>query len=210
MLKVAFSQVQNNLSESESRSIVSDSLWPHGTYSLWNSPGQNTGVGSLSHWKGWNIQGIFPTQGSNRSLLHHRQISYQLSSQGSPKQPYHLANSVIVSLNGRTRCQNWSAWQSPIRSIPLNFLSICTCGLYTLLSIHHLETAFGLFCACVCVQNEYLFVNKLILNEWSHNWGNYLWCYIKLVVKSILFDFRSSVFSIWLYRLCLGAGWPFI
>ena len=31
-------------SESESRSVLSDSLWPHGLYSLWNSPGQNTGV----------------------------------------------------------------------------------------------------------------------------------------------------------------------
>ena len=30
-------------------------------YSLWNSPGQNTGVGSLSL-----LQGIFPTQGSNQ------------------------------------------------------------------------------------------------------------------------------------------------
>ena len=28
-------------SESESRSVVSDSLWPHGLYSAWNSPGQN-------------------------------------------------------------------------------------------------------------------------------------------------------------------------
>ena len=28
--------------------VVSDSLRPHGLYSSWNSPGQNTGVGSLS------------------------------------------------------------------------------------------------------------------------------------------------------------------
>ena len=34
--------------ESEGSSVVSDSLWPHGLYSSWNSPGQNTGVGSLS------------------------------------------------------------------------------------------------------------------------------------------------------------------
>ena len=32
----------------------------HGLYSLWNSPGQNTGVGRLSH-----LQGIFPTQVSH-------------------------------------------------------------------------------------------------------------------------------------------------
>ena len=34
-------------SESESHSVVSNSVWPHGLYSPWNSPGQNTGVGSL-------------------------------------------------------------------------------------------------------------------------------------------------------------------
>ena len=30
--------------QSESRSVMSDSLWPHGLYSPWNSPGQNSGV----------------------------------------------------------------------------------------------------------------------------------------------------------------------
>ena len=33
--------------ESESHSVMSDSLRPHGLYSLWNSLDQNTGVGSL-------------------------------------------------------------------------------------------------------------------------------------------------------------------
>ena len=33
---------------SESRSVITDSLQPHGLYSPWNSLGQNTGVGSLS------------------------------------------------------------------------------------------------------------------------------------------------------------------
>ena len=47
-------------------------------YSSWNSPGQNTGVGSRSL-----LQEIFPTQGSNPSLPHCRQILYQLSHQGS-------------------------------------------------------------------------------------------------------------------------------
>ena len=67
-------------SESESHSVVSDSLWPYGLYSPWNSPGQHTGVGSLSL-----LQGFFPTQGSNPGLPHCRQIPYQLSHQGSPR-----------------------------------------------------------------------------------------------------------------------------
>ena len=49
--------------ESKSHSVVSDSLWPHRLYSSWNFPGQNTGVGSLSL-----LQGIFPSQESNRGL----------------------------------------------------------------------------------------------------------------------------------------------
>ena len=66
-------------SESESHSVVSDSLRPHGLYCRWNSPGQNTGLGCLSL-----LQGIFPNQGSNPGLLHCRWILYQLSHRGSP------------------------------------------------------------------------------------------------------------------------------
>ena len=43
----------------------------------WNSPGQNTGVGSLSL-----LQGIFPIQGSNPGLPHCWQSLYQLNHQG--------------------------------------------------------------------------------------------------------------------------------
>ena len=64
----------------ESCSVVSNSLRPHELYSPWNSPGQNTGVGSLSL-----LQGIFPTQRSNPGVPHCRQILYQLSHKGSPK-----------------------------------------------------------------------------------------------------------------------------
>ena len=66
--------------ESESRSVVSNSLRRHGLYSPWNSPGQNTGVDSFSL-----LQGIFPTQASNPGLLHRRRILYQLNHQGSPR-----------------------------------------------------------------------------------------------------------------------------
>ena len=47
--------------------VMSDSLQPHGLYSLWNSPGQNTVVASPSL-----LQGICPTQGSNPGLPHRR------------------------------------------------------------------------------------------------------------------------------------------
>ena len=66
--------------ESESHSVVSDSFWPHGLYSPWNSPSQNTGVGSLSL-----LQGIFLTEGSNPGLPCCGQILYQLSHKGSTR-----------------------------------------------------------------------------------------------------------------------------
>ena len=80
-------------SESESRSVVSDSLWPRGLYSPWNSPGQNTGVGSCSL-----LQGIFPTQGSNPGLLHCRRILYQLSHKESPRILEWVANPFFDDL----------------------------------------------------------------------------------------------------------------
>ena len=80
---------------SESHSVVSNSLWPHRLYSQWNSPGQNTGVGSLSL-----LQGIFLTQESNWDLLHCRQILDQLSYQES-RYPLliHLSLSIHCSLS---------------------------------------------------------------------------------------------------------------
>ena len=59
---------------------MSDSLRPHGLYSPWNSLVQTTGVDNFSF-----LQGIFPTQGSNRGLLHCRWILFQLSHKGSPR-----------------------------------------------------------------------------------------------------------------------------
>ena len=69
----------NHESESESHSVLSDALWPHGLYSPWNSPGQNTGVGSLSL-----LQGIFPTQRSNPGLPHCRRILHHWASRDAP------------------------------------------------------------------------------------------------------------------------------
>ena len=61
--------------ESESRSVVSDSLQPHD--SPWDSPGKNIGVGCHTL-----LQEILPTQGSNPALLHCKQTLYCLSHQG--------------------------------------------------------------------------------------------------------------------------------
>ena len=78
---------------------MSDSLWPHGLCSPWNSPGQNTGVGSLSL-----LQGIFPTQGSNPGL-HCRWILYQMSHKGSPRILEWVAYPFF---SGSSQPRNWT------------------------------------------------------------------------------------------------------
>ena len=90
-------------SESESRSVMTDSWQTLGLYSPWNSPGQNTGVGSLSL-----LQGIFPTQGLNPSLLHWQGGSLLLSHQESMALCVALENctlSIIVVYFHPTSCK---------------------------------------------------------------------------------------------------------
>ena len=107
---------------SDSRSVVSDSLWPHDLYSPWNSPGQNTGVGSRSL-----LWGIFPTQGLNKGLPHCRQILYQLSH--------------------REAQENWSRYPILQGILPTQDYSSTSCHLafsslqvaYSLTSHHHDE-----------------------------------------------------------------------
>ena len=81
--------------------------------SPWNSPGQNSGVGSLSL-----LQGIFPTlQRLNSGLPHCRQILYQLSEpQEKPKgsQSYSFSSSQIwmweLGHKQSWMSKNWCFW----------------------------------------------------------------------------------------------------
>ena len=82
-------------SESERRSVISDSLQPHKLYSPWNSPGQNTGVGSLSL-----LQGIFPIYGSNPGLLNCREIFF-LPANPPGKPRYETGRDTTFSLQQR-------------------------------------------------------------------------------------------------------------
>ena len=67
-----------------------------------NSPGKNTEVGCHSL-----LQGIFPTQGLNPSLLHCRQILYYLTHQGS-SQP----SGMVVFINGRNVAADMADYES--------------------------------------------------------------------------------------------------
>ena len=81
---MVFSPLTILLLESESRSVMSDSLRPHELFGPWNSPGQNTGVGSLSLF-----QGIFPTWGSKPGLPALQADSLPVEPPGKPT-AFHL------------------------------------------------------------------------------------------------------------------------
>ena len=145
--------------ESTSHSIVSNSLRPHGLYSPWNSPGQNTGVGSLSL-----LHGIFPTQGSNPVIPHCRQIIYQLSHKKSPRilewVAYPISNGSSQPRNWTgVSClaggffTNWAMMEALIAHMNLHnaqchksFSLCCLLGVlvlhFTLMSINHFELIF--------------------------------------------------------------------
>ena len=114
LLFVFCSSCWNKWSEKKwSRSVMSDSLRPHGLQptrllSLWDFPGKSTGVGCH-----FILQRIFPTQGWNLGLQHCRQTLYCLSYQGNINQKiwnseklrhllkvsYWLASDVSTSYN---------------------------------------------------------------------------------------------------------------
>ena len=68
-----------------SRSVVSNSLRPHGLYVAHQVP-LSTGFPRQQYWSGCHflLQGIFPTQGLNLHLLHWQTGSLPLSQQQSP------------------------------------------------------------------------------------------------------------------------------
>ena len=116
-----------------SRSVVSDSLRPHGLWHTrllcpWNSPGKNTAEGC--HFL---LHVIFLTQGSNPGLPHCRRIIYQLSHKGSPR----ILEWVAYPFSsGSSQPRNWTGvfciaggfftnWamreaQTPVYSPPIN------------------------------------------------------------------------------------------
>jgi len=80
--------------------------------SPWNSPGQNTGVGSLSL-----LQGIFPTQGLNPGLTHCRQILYQLNHNGGKGSACNSRD--ICKRHGFDPCVRKIIWRRKWLSIPV-------------------------------------------------------------------------------------------
>ena len=97
-------QLQIYMKWSESRSVVSSSLWPHGLYTV-----HGILQAGILEWVAFpfsrgSSQSLI-SQGSNQGLLHCRQILYQLSHQGSPR----IRDWVAISYSrGSSRARDWT------------------------------------------------------------------------------------------------------
>ena len=100
-------------------------LGAHGVFNPWNSPGQNTGVGSISL-----LQGIFPTRGSSPGLPHCKQILYQLSHKGSPR----ILEWVVYPFS---RGSSWPRNRTRISCIAGGFFT--NWAIYTILNIFYMN-----------------------------------------------------------------------
>ena len=127
--------------KSENCTVMSNSSRPHGLHSPWNSPGQNTGVGSCSL-----LQGIFPTQRLNSGFPHCRWILYQLSHKGSPRilewvaYPFSSGSSQPRNWTG-VFCitggffTNWAIKEAPfLNYIEITYLCVSSVLLYNILN----------------------------------------------------------------------------
>ena len=126
-------------------------LWPIGHSPWvcpWNSPGQNTGVGSHSLF-----QGSFPTQGSNPSLPHCRQILYQLRHHRSPRilawvaYPFSSGSSWLRNQTGSPELQVDSL-STELSGKPYFFLISISIYMYNTILILSFNLLFMYFLKC--------------------------------------------------------------
>ena len=90
-------------SESESHSVISNSLWPHGLYSPWNSLGQNIGVGSLSF-----LLGTLPNPGIEPRSPTLQVDSLPAEPQGKPSCLF-KSHAIRLGFSG-VSCAQHSTW----------------------------------------------------------------------------------------------------
>ena len=159
---------------SESHSVLSDSLRPHGLYSPWNSIGQNTGVGSLSL-----LQEVDPNPGMKSRSPALQADSLLAEPQGKPKNTGMGSLSLLQQIFP-TQESNWSLlhWGrvlyqlnhqgSPHKSkLAYNELSKTGEYLYIHMYIYIKEIHMHSFCCCIVfhcsLQFIYVYVCTLLL-----------------------------------------------
>ena len=131
---------------------------------LFRSPGQNTGVGSLSL-----LQGIFPTQGLNPGLPHCRQILYQLSYQGSPTYSFSSVQSLSRVCLFATP---WTAARQPFLSITNSRSLLKLIFIESVMPSNHLVLCHPLLLLPSILPSIRVFSNELALRiRWPKYWS---------------------------------------
>ena len=147
---------------SESHSVMSDSLQPHGLYNPWNSPGQNTEVGSLSL-----LQGNLPNPGIEPRSPALQPDSLPAEPQGKPKNTGVGSLSLLQQIfltqelnRGLLHCR-WILYQLSYQGSPFNFFST-----YVLIMFLNFLTYLNYFYWIVVDLNVVLAsgYNKVIIN----------------------------------------------
>ena len=107
---------------------MSDSLRPHGVYSPWNSPGQNTGVSSLSLFQGaTQSRSLFFFLSCSKSALtgKKKKRKERRSQSASPKQESLKQIFYLPSFSPRNKLFSFYSWSLfPVFWATL----ICVCG----------------------------------------------------------------------------------
>ena len=121
--------------ESESRLVISDSLWPHGLYSPWDSPGCSL------------LWGIFPTQGWNPGVVHCKGNSLPAEPPGKPK-------NIRVVTYPFSRGSSWPRDRIGVSCIADGFFT----------SWATWEVIYVCVCVCVCVYMYiYIYTHRCII-----------------------------------------------
>ena len=204
---------------------MSDPLRPPGLYSPWNSPGQNSRVGSLSL-----LQGIFSAQGSNPGVLHCRQILYQLNHQdmfsyrGHHRKQLMLHLQKLLFLSSRTEPEDRILILPPIFLMSLivdaNFYGVCDSGILhphtaTWLAISHLKILSELFHQLVyywmSAADKWVLIPCLLYLSFFIFWIGLLPCNFSSLIKNFVIDTKYKRCSYCIFSAApniLFSLWP--
>ena len=156
-------------------SVVSDSLQPHGLQPIrflcpWDSPAKNTGVDC--HFL---LQGIFPTQGSNRGLRHCRQTLYPL--------PSKLPGSVCSFKSMFTFALILMVWLTSLAMITSRSIHVAANGIV----LFFMAEWYSIVCVCV-----FVCVYHILFNHSSVK-GHLV--YFHVLAINVFFVFRNSILA---------------
>ena len=152
-------------------------LRPHGLYSPWNSPGQNTGVGSRSL-----LQGIFPTQESNPGLPRCRRATRWGPVVPSPRHHLFWDTGLLSSMAHTLRLMSLWSLKGREPSVTLSFALVgCGAG-FGVQSSHHATPRGRILCLATAISSVPLMPGQpayLPLHRADSSQSFFFWLHLK-------------------------------